>query len=73
MSFLPFSILHAMVAIVTLAKDCMLCNPNKPTIKQSHPTVEQGLKSCLQLTILNLNNFKMFEDMGLNITASKSP
>jgi hypothetical protein len=29
--------------------------------------------SKAHLTTLNLNNFKMIEDMGLNITATRSP
>jgi hypothetical protein len=55
----------AMVAIVTLAKDCMLCNHNNPTINQSQTIAVQGL----QLTTLNLNHFKTVEDMGLKRTA----
>jgi hypothetical protein len=67
MSFLPYSKLHAMVAVVTLAKDCMWCNHNNPTIKQSQTIAMHGWKSCMQLSNLNLNNFKMLEDMGLKI------
>jgi hypothetical protein len=62
-----------MFAIVTLAKDCMWCNHNNTTIKQSQTTALQGWKSCLQLTTLNLKHFKMVEIMGLKIIASKSP
>jgi hypothetical protein len=62
-----------MVAIVTLAKDCMLCNHNNPTIKQSQTIAVQGWKSYLQLTTLNLNHFKTVEDMGLKMTALRSP
>jgi hypothetical protein len=40
--------------------------------KQSQTTAEQGWKSCIQLTDLNLNHFKMAEAMGWNITASTS-
>jgi hypothetical protein len=32
----------AVVAIVTLATDCMCCNHNNPTIKQSQTIVMQG-------------------------------
>jgi hypothetical protein len=32
----------------------------------------QDWKSCLQVIILNLNNFKMVKNMGLKITASRS-
>jgi hypothetical protein len=72
MSFLPYSILHALVAIVTSAKDCLWCKHNNTTIKQSQTIAVQDWKSCLQLTTLNLNHFKMVEDMGLKIIASRS-
>jgi hypothetical protein len=62
-----------MVAIVTLAKDCMWCNDHNPTIKQSQTFAVKGWKSCLQLTNLNLDQFKMVEDMELNIIALRSP
>jgi hypothetical protein len=71
-SFLPYSQLHAVVTIVTLAKDCMWCNHNNPTIKQSQTIAMQGWKSCLQQTTLNLNHFKMVEDTGLKIITSRS-
>jgi hypothetical protein len=38
--------------------------------KQSQTISVQG---CFQLTILNLNHFKIFEDMGLQIIPSMSP
>jgi hypothetical protein len=41
MSFMPYSKLHAVVVIVTLAKDCMWCNQNNPTIKQSQTIAVQ--------------------------------
>jgi hypothetical protein len=63
----------AMVAIVTLAKECMWCNHNNPAIKQIKIIAVQGWKSSLQLTNLNLYRFKIFEDMGLKIIASRSP
>jgi hypothetical protein len=34
------------------------------------PLLCKAEKSCLQLTTLNLNHFKMVEDMGLKIIAS---
>jgi hypothetical protein len=34
---------------------------------------EQGWKSCIQLTNLNLNHIKMVEAMGLKIMALRSP
>jgi hypothetical protein len=40
--------------------------------KQSQTIAEQGWKSCIQLTDLNLNHFKMAEATGWNITASTS-
>jgi hypothetical protein len=72
MSFSPYSKLHVMVAIVTLAKVCMWCDQDNPTIKQSYTTAVQVWKSYLQITTLNLNHFKMVEDMGLKITALRS-
>jgi hypothetical protein len=36
---------------------------NNPTIIQSQTIVAQGRKSCLQLTTMDLNNFKMAEDI----------
>jgi hypothetical protein len=51
----------------------MWCNHNNPTIKQSQTIAVQAWKSCLQLTNLNLNHFKMVEDMPLKIIASRSP
>jgi hypothetical protein len=41
--------------------------------KQSQSTAEQGCRSCMDLTTLNLNHFNMVEAMGLKITASRSP
>jgi hypothetical protein len=37
MSFSPYSKLHAMVAIVTLNKGCMLLNQNNPTVNNPKP------------------------------------
>jgi hypothetical protein len=68
-TFLPYSKQLALVAMVTLVTDCMSCNHDNPTTKQSQTIAVQGWKSCLQLTNLNLNHFKMAEDMGLKITA----
>jgi hypothetical protein len=64
--------LHVMAATLTLAKDCMWCNQNNPTIKQSQTIAVQGWKSCPQITTLNLNHLKMVEAMGLKIIASRS-
>jgi hypothetical protein len=48
-------------------------NPNNnPTIKQSQTTGCAGLKTMPPTNNLNLNHFKMVEDMGLEITASRS-
>jgi hypothetical protein len=53
MSFIPYSKLHTMVAIVTLAKDCMLYNHNNPTIKKA-PN-----HCCARLKIMpQTNNFE---------------
>jgi hypothetical protein len=62
-----------MVAIVTLAEDCMWYNHDNPTIKQSQSAAVQGWKSYPQVTTLNLNLFKTVEDTGLRIIASRSP
>jgi hypothetical protein len=62
----------AMVAIVTLAKDCMWSNHNNAIITQTQTITVQGWKSCPQLTTLNLNHFNVVEDMKLKINASRS-
>jgi hypothetical protein len=36
--------------------------------KEFQTNPEQGLKSYIQLTYLNLSHFKMFEAMGLKIS-----
>jgi hypothetical protein len=74
-----------MVAVVTLAKDSMLCtkvsqqsnNPNNNNnnrviittqqLNSPKPLALQGWKPFLQLTSLNLNHFKMVEDIGLKL------
>jgi hypothetical protein len=50
----------------------MWYNHNDPTTKQSKTIAVKAEKSCLELTTLNLSHFKMVEDMGLKITASRS-
>jgi hypothetical protein len=72
-TFLPYCKLHIVVAIVTLPKDRVWWNHNNLTIKQSQTIAVQGWKSCLQLTVLNLNHFKMVETMRIKIIASRSP
>jgi hypothetical protein len=67
MSFFPYSKLHALVAIVTLAKDCMWCNYSDPTIKQTQNIAANGWKTKHQLTNLNLNHFQVVEAMGLKL------
>jgi hypothetical protein len=71
----------AMVAIVTLAKtvyDVIKITQqsnnsnNKITIKQPQTIAVQGRKSCPQLATLDLNHFKIVEDMGLKIMALRS-
>jgi hypothetical protein len=52
MSFLPYSKLRAMVAIATVANDCMWCNYNNPTIKQSQTTAVQGEKNASNYQLL---------------------
>jgi hypothetical protein len=52
-SFLPYSILHALVAIVTSAKDCMWSNDSNPTVK----TISNYC--CTRLKIVHpTNNFE---------------
>jgi hypothetical protein len=46
---------------------------NNPTIKQPQTIAVQGWKSCLKLTILNLNHFNMVQDMVLKLNAWRSP
>jgi hypothetical protein len=72
MSFLAYSKLHALFTTVTSDKD--LCDVTTVTqqCKQPQTTAEKGWKSCLQLTTLNLNHFKMVEAMGLKIIELRS-
>jgi hypothetical protein len=72
MLFLPYSKLHAVVVIVTLAKVCVGWNHNNPRINPK-PLLRKAENHASQLTVLNLNHFKMVEEMGLKITASRSP
>jgi hypothetical protein len=53
MSFLPYSKLHAKIATVTLAKDCMLFNHNNLTIKNPKPLLHCMLFNHNNLTIKN--------------------
>jgi hypothetical protein len=41
-------------------------------LNNPNPLAVQGWNSCLQLTTLNLNRLKTFEDMGLEIIVSRS-
>jgi hypothetical protein len=58
MSFLPYSKVPVLIAMVT--RQCYTNNPN-PMLSKS------------QLKTSNLNNFKIVEAMGLKIIASRSP
>jgi hypothetical protein len=69
----PFRKLHALVIIVTSAK--MLCDLTMVTqqSKESKTIADEWSKSCTQITNLNLNQFKMVEEMRLKIAALRSP
>jgi hypothetical protein len=60
LSVSPYNKLHALVVIITSAKYCMLCNHNNPTMQ----TISN---SCIQLTTLNRNHFKMVKAMELKL------
>jgi hypothetical protein len=71
MSFFPCNKLRALVAIVTLAEDFMCCKHNNPKINNPKPLLCKAENYASNY--LTLNHFKMFEDMGLKIIASRSP
>jgi hypothetical protein len=56
-----------------LNSEPMWCNHGNPTIQKSQTTVEQGWKSCTQLTTLNLSHFKYSWRNRIKIITSNSP
>jgi hypothetical protein len=62
----------AMVAIVTLAKDCVWCTITQQ-LNNTKPLLCKAEKSCLELTALYLKHFKTVEDIGLKLLLRDPP
>jgi hypothetical protein len=76
MSFLPCSKAHALVSMVTSAKDCMWCNDGNPKmLNNPNPLLSkvEWRRCCIHLTTLNLNHFKAVEAIRLKVVSSTSP